>query len=110
MLKISLLHAPDYMILTPNIEKSPYRGRGGGGGTPPSHLCLLPIWHPTSNTSKYIHMRSGIQEIEESYCVLNLNSSKKVRKLEFHRSYFPNYHVSNIVFDINRKPVYLSLN
>ena len=28
MLKISLLHAPDYMILTPQIEKSPYRGRG----------------------------------------------------------------------------------
>ena len=23
MLKISLLHAPDYMILTPKIEKSP---------------------------------------------------------------------------------------
>ena len=28
MLKISLLHAPDYMILTPQNEKSPYRGRG----------------------------------------------------------------------------------
>ena len=28
MLNISLLHAPDYMILTPQIEKSPYRGRG----------------------------------------------------------------------------------
>ena len=27
MLKISLLHAPDYMILTTKIEKSPYRGR-----------------------------------------------------------------------------------
>ena len=27
MLKISLLHAPDYMILTPKIEKFPYGGR-----------------------------------------------------------------------------------
>ena len=35
---------------------------------------------------------------------------KKVRKLEFHRSYFSYYHTSNIVFDIIRKPVYLSLN
>ena len=25
---MSLLHAPDYMILTPKSEKSPYRGRG----------------------------------------------------------------------------------
>ena len=39
-----------------------------------------------------------------------LNSSKKVWKLEFHRSYFSYYHTSNIVFDIVRKPVYLSLN
>ena len=39
-----------------------------------------------------------------------LNSSKKVRKLEFHRSYFSYYHTSNIVFDIIRKPVYSSLN
>ena len=40
----------------------------------------------------------------------NINSSKKVRKLKFHRSYFSYYHTSNIVFDIIRKPVYLSLN
>ena len=40
----------------------------------------------------------------------DINSSKKVRKLEFHRSYFSYYHTSNIVFDIIRKPVYLSLN
>ena len=40
MLKISLLHAPDYMILTPKIEKSPYRGRGD---TPsPRSLASLP--------------------------------------------------------------------
>ena len=39
-----------------------------------------------------------------------INSSKKVRKLEFHRSYFSYYHTSNIVFEIIRKPVYLSLN
>ena len=41
---------------------------------------------------------------------LKINSSKKVWKLEFHRSYFSYYHTSNIVFDIIRKPVYLSLN
>ena len=41
---------------------------------------------------------------------LELNSSKKVWKLVFHRSYFSYYHISNIVFDIIRKPVYLSLN
>ena len=35
MLKISLLHAPDYMILTPKIETSPYRGRGTP--PPPTH-------------------------------------------------------------------------
>ena len=35
---------------------------------------------------------------------------KKVWKLEFHRSYFSYYLTSNIVFDIIRKPVYLSLN
>ena len=34
---------------------------------------------------------------------------KKVWKLEFHRSYFSYYHTSNIVFDIIRKPLYLSL-
>ena len=39
-----------------------------------------------------------------------LDSSKKVQKLKFHRSYFSYYHTSNIVFDIIRKPVYLSLN
>ena len=38
------------------------------------------------------------------------NSSKKVWKLEFHRSYFSYFHTSNIVFDIIRNPVYLSLN
>ena len=43
-------------------------------------------------------------------CLPYLNSSKKVRKLEFHRSYFSYHHISNIVFDIIRKPVYLSLN
>ena len=37
MLKISLLQAPDYMILIPKIEKSFYRGRGGGGGHPLPH-------------------------------------------------------------------------
>ena len=35
---------------------------------------------------------------------------KKVWKLEFHRSYFSYYHTSHIVYDIIRKPVYLSLN
>ena len=35
---------------------------------------------------------------------------KKVRKLKFHRSYFSYYHTSNMVIDIIRKPVYLSLN
>ena len=39
-----------------------------------------------------------------------INSSKKVRKLKFHRSYFSYYHTSNMVFDIIREPVYLSLN
>ena len=33
--KISLLHAPDYMILTPKIEKSPYRGTVGQNETKP---------------------------------------------------------------------------
>ena len=42
MLKISLLHASDYMILTPKIEKSLYRGREDPlpplGRFAPSHL------------------------------------------------------------------------
>ena len=43
MLKISLLHAPDYMILTPQIEKSPYPGRGKHT-LPRSVASLIRAW------------------------------------------------------------------
>ena len=50
MLKISLLHAPDYMILTPKIEKSPYPGRGNiPSHTLPRSVASLPrAWSPRS--------------------------------------------------------------
>ena len=36
MLRISLLHAPEYMIVTPKIEQSPYRRRGTRPPSTPS--------------------------------------------------------------------------
>ena len=76
-------------------------------------ICITLYMYATLiNNSSHVYniISTYIAKYMYKYISLTTKLLKKVRKLEFHRSYFSYYHTSNIVFDIIRKPVYLSLN
>ena len=79
--------------------------------------CLKTLKHWSNDVNCFfMHSDSDSKTVmlmltENQYLNMHVtNPSKKVRKLKFHRSYLSYYHTSNMVFDIIRKPVYLSLN